>query len=140
MKHRIITVVIAITLLIVSAAAVNADSGLTWKTRKAHKGYVTTFYSHGKAAGKVKTSKRLPVKVIAEKKCTAGKVTRRRGRYILVEKISGKCIDSNGNGKTSAGYYIRYGNARKGDKFTTYAVYADSKYIDDITIRVDRKR
>ena len=140
MRKTITIAIITFAVLVSSTAGVNADSGLTWKTRKAHKGYVTTFYSHGKAAGKVKTSKRLPVKVIAEKKCTAGKVTRRRGRYILVEKISGKCIDSNGNGKTSAGYYIKYKGARKGDKFTTYAIYADSKYIDDITIRVDRKR
>ena len=140
MKHRIITVVIAIALLVISTAGVNADSGLTWKTRKAHKGYVTTFYSHGRAAGKIKTAKKLPVKVVAEKKCTAGKVNKRRGRYILVEKISGKCIDNNGNGKTSAGYYIKYKGAHKGDKFTTFAVYADSKYIDDITIRVDERK
>lgn len=140
MRHKIITLAIAIALLVISTAGVNADSGLTWKTRKAAKGYVTTFYDHGKAAGKIKTAKKLPVKVIAEKKCTAGKINKRRGHYILVEKIKGKCIDSRGNGKTSAGYYIRYANARKGDKFTTYAVYADSKYIDDITIRIDRKR
>ena len=140
MRHKTITAVIAIALLIVSTAAVNADSGLTWKTRKTGKFYTTTFYNGGHVAGKIKTAKKLPVKVVAEKKCTAGKVNKRRGHYILVEKISGKCIDNKGNGKTSAGYFIRYGNACKGDKFTTYAVYADSKYIDDITIRVDRKR
>ena len=140
MRKTITVVIIALAVLVSSTAAVNADSGLTWKTRKAHKGYVTTFYSHGKAAGKIKTAKKLPVKVVAEKKCTAGKVNHRRGRYILVEKIKGKCTSNNGDGKTSAGYYIKYKGAHKGDKFTTYAVYADSKYIDDITIRVDEKR
>lgn len=140
MRHKIITVIIAALVLITSTAPAHADSGLTWKTRKAHKGYVTTFYSHGKAAGKIKTVKKLPVKVIAEKKCTAGKVNHRRGHYILVEKIKGKCTSNNGDGKTSAGYYIKYRGARKGDKFTTYAIYNDSKYIDDIEIRIDIER
>lgn len=72
MRKTITIVIIALAVLVSSTAGVNADSGLTWKTRKAHKGYITTFYSHGKAAGKVKTAKKLPVKVIAEKKCTAG--------------------------------------------------------------------
>ena len=140
MKHRIITVAIAIALLVISTAGVNADSGLTWKTRKTGKLYTTTFYSGGHVAGKIKTAKKLPVKVIAEKKCTAGKINHRRGHYILVEKIRGKCTSNNGDGKTSAGYFIKYNNACKGDKFTTYAIYNDSKYIDDIEIRIDMER
>ena len=140
MRKTITIAIIALAVLVSSTAGVNADSGLTWKIRKAHKGYVTTFYSHGKAAGKVKTAKKLPVKVIAEKKCTAGKVNHRCGRYILVEKIKGKCTSNNGDGKTSAGYYIKYRDAHKGDKFTIYAIYNDSKSIDDISIRIDVRR
>lgn len=141
MKHRIITVIIAIMALIVSTAGVSAcDSGLSWKTSKHGKAYTTRFYSNGHCVGKVNTSRKIKVKVVSERKVKASTVNNRRGRYILVEKIKGKCISDNGDGKTSKGYYIRYNNAHRGDKFTTYAVYNDSKYIDDISIRVDIER
>ena len=137
---KAITLAITLAIIFAATAGVNADSGITWKTRKAGKGYSTTIYSNGKAAGVVRTSKRLPVKILTSKKCTAGKVTKRHGKYILVEKINGKCINSKGDGKTSSGHYIKYRHARKGDKFTTYAVYADTKYIDDIAVRIDIRR
>lgn len=140
MKHRFITLAIVIILLTISTVGVNADSSITWKTKKVSKGYVTTFKSNGKAVGKIRTSKKLPIKVVSEKKCTAKRISRRYGRYILVMKIKGKCIDNNGNGRTSGGYYISYKGANKGDKFTTYAIYENSKYIDDISIRADIKR
>lgn len=133
-------VLIAFTIALFTPAANAESGGITWKTRKAGKCYSTTIYSNGKAAGVIKTSKRLPVKVLTSKKCTAGKVTKRCGKYILVEKINGKCINSKGDGKTSSGHCIKYRHARKGDKFTTYAVYADTKYIDDIAVRIDIRR
>ena len=55
-------------------------------------------------------------------------------------RIKGKCTSNNGDGKTAGGYYIKYNGAKKGDKFTTYAIYNDSKYIDDIAIRIDNGR
>lgn len=135
-------IILTITLLIVfsSTAPAHAASGITWKTRKAGKGYITTFYDHGHAAGKIRTRKKLPVKILTEKKCTPGKINHRRGRYILVMRIKGKCTSNNGDGKTAGGYYIKYTGAKKGDKFTTYAVYEDSKYIDDISIRIDIRK
>lgn len=138
--RRAITLAITLVIIFAATAGVNADSGITWKTRKAGKGYATTIYSNGKAAGVIRTSKRLPVKVVSAKKCTAGKVAKRRGKYILIEKTNGKCINKKGDGRTSTGHYIKYKGARKGDRFTTYAVYADTKYIDDIAVRVDVKR
>lgn len=137
---KLIVIAMAMMIFATSAVGVSADSGLTHKTTKASKGYVTRFYNGSKCVGKVRTAKRLKVKVVNEKKVTAKTLNSRRGRYILVEKINGKCINKKGDGRTSAGYYIRYKNADKGDKFTTYAVYGDSKYIDDISIRVDIER
>ena len=136
-----IRLIIAALAVMVWCPIVHADTGgISWKTSKHNKHYTTKFYNGGHYAGKVKTSKRLPVKVITEKKCTARKVTRRAGKYILVEKITGKAINNKGDGKTSQGHYIHYRNARKGDKFTTYCVYADNSYIDDIVIRIDIAR
>lgn len=140
MKHRFITLAIVIILLTISTVGANANSGITWKTKKVGKAYVTTFKSNGKAVGKIKTAKKLPIKVVTEKKCTAKRINNRKGRYILVMKIKGKCIDNKGNGRTSGGYYIRYKGASKGNKYTTYAIYNDSKYIDDIEIRIDARR
>lgn len=137
---RIFLISVAIALLPFPQQAHADSTGITWKTHKAGKGYITTIYAQGKTAGKIRTAKKLPVKVIASKKCTAGKVNARRGKYILIEKINGRCINRKGDGRTTGGNYIKYRKARKGDKFTTYAVYADSKYIDDIAIRVDIKR
>jgi hypothetical protein len=137
---KLIVIAMAMMIFATSAAGVSADSGLAYKTTKASKGYVTKFYNGSKCVGKVRTTKKLKVKVVNEKKVTAKTLNNRRGRYILVEKMSGKCISKKGDGRTTVGHYIRYKNADKGDKFTTYAVYGDSRYIDDISIRVDIER
>lgn len=141
MKKAII-VLITIAVLLASTAGVNADSGITSKARKAGNGYVTTIRINGKAA-KVKTSKPLKVKVIKSDKLTLNKITHRAGRYILVEKINGKCINKRGDGRTSDGYYISYKRVkghRKGAKYTTYLIYADNAIEDDITTRIDVRR
>lgn len=64
----------------------------------------------------------------------------RLDNYILIEKISGVCIDAAGNGRTSDGYYISYRNIpgdNSGHVFNTYCLYANSPYEDDIIYRND---
>lgn len=138
--RKLTTIIIMVMIFAMSSVGVFADSGLTYRTTKAHKGYVTKFYNNGHYVGKVKTAKKLKVKIVDEKKTTTRVVNRRCGKYILVEKVNGKCINKRGDGRTTKGHYIKYKNAHKGDKFTSYLVYEDSKYIDDISIRVDVKR
>ena len=140
--RKAIVMIMALVILVASTAGVNADSGITSKTRKAGNGYITTIRTNGKAA-KVKTSKRLRVKVIKYEKLTLNKITRRAGKYILIETISGKCINKRGDGVTSDGHYISYKRVkghRKGAKYTTYLIYADNAIEDDITTRIDIRR
>lgn len=138
--RKLTTIIIMVMIFAMSSVGVFADSGLTYRTAKANKGYVTKFYNDGHYVGKVKTAKRLVVKIVRDKNATEKVVNRRCGKYILVEKVNGKCINKRGDGRTTKGHYIKYKNAHKGDKFTSYLVYEDSKYIDDISIRVDVKR
>ena len=139
---KTITIIITLMIIIISTAGVNADSGIASNTRKAGNGYVTTIRINGKTA-RVKTTKRLKVKVINSKKLTTNKITRRAGKYILIEKINGKCINKRGDGRTADGYYISYKRVkghRKGAKYTTYLIYADNAIEDDITARIDIRR
>ena len=140
--RKAIIVLITIAVLAASTAGVNADSGITSKTRKAGNAYTTTIRINGKVA-KVKTAKHLKVKVVRSEKLTAGKVTRRAGKYVLVEKVNGKCLNKRGDGVTSDGHYISYKGIkghRKGAKYTTYLIYADNNAEDDITARLDIRR
>lgn len=141
-RHMRTIAALVLALVLISTAGSFAASGPTWKTRKAGKGYITTFYAGGRITGKVRTAKRLPVKVLEEKRITAATLERRAGRYILVEKINGRCLDNCGNGRTSGGYYISYRgiDSSKGERFTTWCVYEDNSYCDDIAIRMDRVR
>ena len=115
-------------------------SGVTHTTTKTGKAYTTKIYVNGDYIGKVKTAKKLAVKVVKSEKLTAGTLEHREGKYILVEVVKGKCLNAKGDGKTSNGYYISYKYVKghkRGAKYTTYCVYADNNYIDDITIRAD---
>lgn len=143
--RRLVTVMI-IAALIVSAAACSsfgASSGFKYKTAKAGKCYTTHFYKDGKCIGKVKTGKRVKVKVVASSKLTAKCLTARKNKYIVVEKISGTCLDGKGNGITSDGGYINYGGVKghkRGARYTTYAIYANNNSIDDVIIRIDVRK
>lgn len=140
--------VIAIALLVlvaISASTVMScgASEFTYKTSKCTKGYVTRFYNGNKCVGKVKTSKRLKVKVIESEKLTAKQLEHRKNKYILVEVVKGKCLNKKGDGRTSDGYYISYKYVKghkRGDKYRTYCVYANNNYIDDVAFRLDVKR
>lgn len=118
-------------------------SEFTHKTTKMGKAYTTRFYLHGDYVGKVKTGKRLKVKVVKSEKLTARTLTSRKGKCILVEVVEGKCINSKGDGKTSDGYYISYSRVKghkRGAKYTTFCVYGDNNYEDDVVIRADIRR
>lgn len=142
MKRYARIAALVLALVMISTMGTFAASGPTWKTRKAGKGYVTTFYAGGRVAGRVRTAKKLPVKVLESKKVTGKTLRRRAGRYILVEKIAGKCLDNCGNGRTSDGYYISYRGieSSKGERFVTWCVYEDNNGEDTIAIRMDRAR
>ena len=138
-----------ISILIISfAIMLETEHGITYAATSAPVEYKTTskataFYQSGHYVGKVKTARRVPVKFIKSGKLTTKQLTHRRNKYIIVEVINGKCIDSKGNGKTSAGYYISYKGVKghkKGAKYTTYLIYANNNSIDDIAIRIDIKK
>lgn len=115
-------------------------SGITHTTTKAGKAYTTKIYVNGDYIGKVKTAKKLAVKVVKSEKMTARTLEHRKDRYILVEIVKGKCLNAKGDGKTTDGYYISYSKVKghkRGAKYTTYCVYANNNYIDDIRIRAD---
>lgn len=140
--RKAIIALITIAVLVASTAGVNADSGITSKTRKAGNAYTTTIRVNGNVA-RVKTTKHLKVKVVKSEKLTLNKITRRAGKYILIETINGKCINKRGDGRTSDGHYISYKRVkghRKGAKYTTYLIYADNAIEDDITTRTDVRR
>lgn len=143
--NTIITIIIMLAIMAGCSISTNAAStgGISYKTSKAGTGYVTRIYKSGKCIGKVKTAKRLKVKVISSEKLTAKQITNRKNRYILVEKMNGTCINTRGDGRTSDGYYISYKSVKchkKGAKYTTYLVYGNSSAEDDITYRADYRR
>lgn len=142
---RFITIVVLASVIVGASVvtSVGASNGFSYKTSKAGKGYVTRLYYGSECFGKVKTSKRLAVKVVKSEKLTAHRLEHRKDRYILVEVVKGKCLNSKGDGKTSDGYYISYSKVKghkHGIKYTTYCVYANNNYVDDVAFRFDVKR
>ena len=66
-------------------------------------------------------------------------LSKRKGK-IIVEIVTGKVVNNNGDGKDSCGYYIAYDKKKfkKGDKVQTVFVYnPENNYTDDILYRVD---
>lgn len=141
--NRIIVAVITLVIFAMSTTGAFASSLPTFshKTSKVKNGYVTKFYANKRYTNaKIKTSKKLKVKVVSEKKVTRKMLRNRKNKYILVVKVNARCIDNNGNGKTSTGRYINYQdceNAYKGQRYVTYLVYGNNNYIDDVISRID---
>ena len=137
-----IITLIAIILVMASGTAHATTGGLKHKTMKTGKVYTTSFYKGGKCIGKVKTNKRVKVKTY-KGNLTAKTLETRKNRCIVVEVIDGKCINGKGDGKTSDGHYISYKRVKghkRGAKYTTYCVYGNNNYIDDVVIRADFRR
>lgn len=85
----------------------------------------------------------MPIKFVNSESLTGKRLAHRKGKYVVVEVIRGKCIDRKGNGRTRGGDYISYKRVRghrKGARYTTYCVYANNNSIDDIVFRVDVSR
>lgn len=142
---RIMTIVV-LALVIISASittSMGATNGFAYKTSKSGKAYITRFYKGNECVGKVKTSKRLKVKVVKSESLTASQIEHRKDKYILVEVVNGKCINSKGDGETSDGYYISYSKVKghkRGVSYTTHCVYGNNNYIDDVVIRMDYRK
>ena len=139
---KLMVLVITLAIFATSTVGVSAHSGCTYKTTRSGKGFVTTFYDNGKCC-KVYTAKRLKVRIIDSSKLTERRIINRHNKYILVERIKGTCINSKGDGKTTAGYYISYKGVaghKAGRKYTTYAIYDNTKYSDDVIERFDLRR
>lgn len=138
LKKVLIAALTAAILMTGSAAADNC--GLTTRTEKAFKGYKTTVKFNGKK-GIIKTKKRLPVKVVAEENVTSYMVHHKKNKFILVVKLKGVCRNRRGDGRTTCGSYICYQrikHRKPGRVYTTYLVYANNNYCDDIIYRFDR--
>lgn len=142
--RKFITIVITLIILAMSTTGAFASSApqLKWKTSKVKSGYVTKFYVNNphRFMNKIKTSKKLKVRIVDEAKATRKVLRHRKDKYILVVKVNAQCIDNNGNGRTSTGYYINYQdceNAFEGQRYITYLVYGNNNSIDDVVTRID---
>lgn len=144
MKKVIAIILLAIIMVSATACAGYAtDSGFHYKQVKANKGYVTKFYDGKKFVGKVKTTRRVKVYVVDSEEVYPQFLWERKNNYILVEVIKGECLNDEGDGRTSDGYYISYKRVKgheEGNMYTTYCVYANNNYEDDVRIRVDYRR
>ena len=142
MKHRLIIFALVITVMITSTCGAFAASSPTYQTRKTGKVYTTTVYAlNGKAYGTIKTSRRVKVCVVESKKLTSWRLTHRKNNYIIVEKITGTCLNAKGDGRTTDGYYISYSKVKghaKGKHYTTWLVYGNNNSIDGVAMRFDR--
>ena len=137
MRKTIIVIAIVVTAAIIIAAVTDKKQNISWKTEPCKSGYVTHFYSNGKYNCSVTTQKKIPVCIYRNPE----DVCSRTDKYILVEKITGSCINEKGDGKDEDGNYISYHNmnfkVEKGGKYTTYLIYENDNSIDNIIGRID---
>ena len=82
------------------------------------------------------------IRILPERKMTYKRRTHRKERFLYIERIIGKVVDSRGNGRTSLGNYISYKTLKpyihKGDIVITYCVYNPyTNWFDDIDDRFD---
>ena len=141
MKKLLAVIILAPFIIGAFTGVTYGATGFTHSTVKTGKTYTTKFYAGGRYLGKVKTAKKVKVKVVNSGKLTAKTLEHRKNKYIVVEVIRGKCVDVKGNGRTSDGYYISYKSIEyeRGARYMTYCVYANNNYVDDIVIRADKE-
>lgn len=144
MKRVITVMVMVLMMLSATACTAYADSnGFSYKQVKSKKGYVTKFYSNKVLVGKIKTKKRIKVCVVDSEDVYPQFVWERKNNYILVEVIKGECLNDEGDGETSDGYYISYKRVKgheAGARYETYCIYANNNGEDDIRYRVDYRK
>ena len=140
MKHRIITIIIAIAILTISTSATFAATPCKWKckTRK----HTTSVYFNNHKVCKMKTPRKLKCKVMNANKVNAKILRHRKNKYVLIEKVEWTPTDKLGNARTTSGYYINYDYDADveyvvGKTYTSYFIYGNNNYIDDIVKRID---
>lgn len=142
MKHRIIILAVTIAVLLGSTCGTLAASSPTYQVRRTGKVYTTTVYAlNDRAYGTIKTTRYAKVCVVESSKLTTWRLTHRKNNYIIVEKITGTCLNAKGDGRTTDGYYISYSKVKghaKGKHYTTWLVYGNNNSIDGVAMRFDR--
>ena len=138
---RILTAAIIITLLLGTIVASAGSKDITWKTKKTKNGYVTKFYDDGNYVCKVKSKRKLKVRMCREEELTYDYVTSRKNKFILVEVITGTCTNDQGDGITDCGYYISYKalKYKEGRRYKSYCIYGNNNYCDDVIARFDKR-
>lgn len=151
--RRFFTIIILAAVMFTAAActgytASNTDTigiksvnGFSYKqVKKSKKLYVTKFYDGKKLVGTIKTKRRVKVYVVSSEEIYPQFLWERKNNFIVVEVIKGKCINDEGDGETTDGYYISYKRVRgheAGAVYTTYCIYANNNYEDDVLYRID---
>lgn len=142
MKRNSLIITIACIILIVSTSSAFASSSCEWKWKCKTRKHVTSVYLNTRKVCKMRTTRKLKCKVISSKKMTRKILTHRKNRYVLIEKVEWKPKDIYGNGRTLDGHYIKYDYDADetfivGKTYTSYLVYGNNNYIDDVVKRID---
>lgn len=132
-----------IATVILTGSATAKNDTITWRTKKAKNGYITTFRAHGKIVTRVRTARRVPVKIMEADKVGYYTLSHRKNRYILIEKYRGTCVNDYGDGETIIGgqaYYISYHRTphhKYGQKYVTYCIHGNDNAPDGVKARAD---
>lgn len=132
-----------IAAVILTGSATAKNDSITWKTKKAERGYITTFRAHGKIITKIRTARRVPVKIMDADKVGYYTLSHRKNRYILIEKYRGTCVNDYGDGETyvnGQAYYISYHKTPRhkyGQKYVTYCIHSNDNAPDGVKARAD---
>ena len=129
--------------VILTGSATAKNDTITWRTKKAAHGYITTFKAHGKIVTRVRTARRVPVKIMDADKVNYRTLSHRKNNYLLIEKYRGTCVNDFGDGETvvnGQSYYISYHRAsghKYGQKYITYCIHSNDNAPDGIKARTD---
>lgn len=110
------------------------------QVKKSKKFYVAEFYDGKKLVGTIKTKRRMKVYVVNSEEVYGQFLRERKNNFIVVEVIKGECVNDEGDGVTTDGYYISYKRVdghEAGARYTTFCVYANNNYEDDVLYRID---
>lgn len=142
---KIITILILAVLMVTATACTGyaKTDGFSYKQCKKGKAYVTKFYDGKAVVCKIKTKRKLKVYVVNSEDVYPQFIWERKNNFIVVEVIKGECLNDDGDGRTSDGYYISYRRVdghEAGARYKTYCIYANNNYEDDIICRIDYRQ
>ena len=116
---------------------------MTVKTVKVNGKYKANVYWKNKKVGTYKFKKKPTIKFVKHDKLTVKALCHRKNKALVIEILTGKVLDNEGNGKvnTKSKYnYIRYNGFKKGDKVKTFCIFNPyNNGEDDIVERYDMK-